>query len=522
MCALAVVVVVMVGGRARAAELEGDAGTLIAAHGGHLWVVQLKPEGKFVVLGHDADGPADALEEVWRGTGKPIRIVAFEHTLYTVYSDHSVQGLRQTAGARGPTLDQTQLPPLPGERSDRLMGLVAGRSGPVVLLQRTARADAPKVNLTQPADAPTSAPSLPSPLALYRLQRHQWTELPAPDDLTPDSPALLLMADAPHDSPGIMISHEAGGTTALLTWDNAKQEWTRRDYDWQLMPHAQAVNVAQQTVVVQAERPLAEAGDAADQLGLWLLRDEALSLGGIDVPSDTIVSWRAAAFDDGVAVVFVDRQGQLSWSRTDLEAGPGPTVPLQVQRPSWLSLDGGSVVQMVVVIAATLLVLGSWRRQVQPIPYEPPEGLAPCDLPRRIVAGLIDLIGPWIVSMLVFSIGRPEAVFNQHWPLAGIVWSAMGPGGVVIVLYILHTGISELATGRSLGKRVVGCRVVDQAGGKAKPVQILIRSVTKCLDLVIPWLLLVALFNPRRQRIGDLSARTFVVVDAPPAESDST
>ena len=82
-CALAVVVLVAAAGGGVAAEPDDGPGTLIAAHGAHLWVVQHKPDGKFLKHGAErfewleagagqADELADWIEgkvETHRGEG---------------------------------------------------------------------------------------------------------------------------------------------------------------------------------------------------------------------------------------------------------------------------------------------------------------------------------------------------------------------------------------------------------------------------------------------------------------------
>ncbi len=84
----------------------------------------------------------------------------------------------------------------------------------------------------------------------------------------------------------------------------------------------------------------------------------------------------------------------------------------------------------------------------------------------------------------------------------------------------LHGTITELATGRSLGKAFVGARVVTITGVRPSAATILFRNAFKLLVLLIPVLAVFALLNPNVQGLGDSVARTLVVGDAKAAPND--
>ena len=74
---------------------------------------------------------------------------------------------------------------------------------------------------------------------------------------------------------------------------------------------------------------------------------------------------------------------------------------------------------------------------------------------------------------------------------------------------------------QTVGKKVLGLRVVSADGSAAAPTAILIRNVVRLVDW-LPLLYIVgavSLFmtGERRQRVGDIAAKTRVVAaDAPP------
>ena len=73
--------------------------------------------------------------------------------------------------------------------------------------------------------------------------------------------------------------------------------------------------------------------------------------------------------------------------------------------------------------------------------------------------------------------------------------------------------MTELATRRTLGKTLLGARVVARDGSRPTTVAILIRNGFKALVLLIPVLAVFALLSPHLQGVGDSVARTVVVRD---------
>lgn len=92
---------------------------------------------------------------------------------------------------------------------------------------------------------------------------------------------------------------------------------------------------------------------------------------------------------------------------------------------------------------------------------------------------------------------------------------------LMVLLYfavsILYGIIFEYAwNGRTLGKRLLGLRVVDADGLKLRPAQVIIRNLLRTVDC-LPALYMVgglsSVLSPYCQRLGDIAARTYVVRD---------
>jgi uncharacterized RDD family membrane protein YckC len=86
----------------------------------------------------------------------------------------------------------------------------------------------------------------------------------------------------------------------------------------------------------------------------------------------------------------------------------------------------------------------------------------------------------------------------------------------------MYSMLMEWRFGATVGKMVLKMRVVGSGGHRATPASILVRNVTKCLELMWPMIILWMVwphFTRYRQRIGDMLAGTAVVMGRPsPAE----
>ena len=165
--------------------------------------------------------------------------------------------------------------------------------------------------------------------------------------------------------------------------------------------------------------------------------------------------------------------------------------------------------------------------------YTPPEGvpisLELATLGSRLGAVLLDMIVTWVTILGIILV---------------VFWLGILPGSALMTLVIILTffaGIpyyvlSELIWhGRTLGKRMVGIRVISVDGRTLSPHQIVARNLLKDVEffapvgmlsrlesaswpiviLVLAWSTFVCIFpmvNKRKQRLGDVVAGTLVIV----------
>ena len=138
-------------------------------------------------------------------------------------------------------------------------------------------------------------------------------------------------------------------------------------------------------------------------------------------------------------------------------------------------------------------------------------------LGRRIAAALID--AAIIVILLVViakGLGDEGAVKQSLW-----AETRGAPRTLFLLLTFGYFFGTELAWAQTLGKRVMKLRVVREDGSRLGAGPAAIRNLVRFIDalpvLYIVGAITVFATGERRQRLGDLAARTKVVAeDAPP------
>ncbi len=129
----------------------------------------------------------------------------------------------------------------------------------------------------------------------------------------------------------------------------------------------------------------------------------------------------------------------------------------------------------------------------------------------RIVAGFIDVI------VLAILGGVMSAIFSES--EADGSSFAFNLSGVPFIMYIVlcfaYFFVMENATGQTLGKKVMGIKVVA-VEGVLTPQKVAVRTLLRIVD-GFPWILpylvgtVIAATSSKHQRIGDMAAKTLVV-----------
>ncbi len=110
---------------------------------------------------------------------------------------------------------------------------------------------------------------------------------------------------------------------------------------------------------------------------------------------------------------------------------------------------------------------------------------------------------------------------------AGIISTDLSTAFTIFIFFALRFGYSIALEwfwrGQTLGKRVVGLRVMDVNGLRLQPSQIIIRNLLRAVDSLPVFYLvggLTSLINRYGQRLGDLAANTIVVISDKTASPD--
>lgn len=131
---------------------------------------------------------------------------------------------------------------------------------------------------------------------------------------------------------------------------------------------------------------------------------------------------------------------------------------------------------------------------------------------RRIGAAIVDglLFGIAFVVIGVVTGGGSSGRGHASVHLSG------APLLVYLLLWFAYFTTCEAVTGQTLGKRLLGIRVVGDGGSKVSVGQAATRNLLRLVD-ALPVFYIVGLVSiaatggGRRQRVGDLAARTWVV-----------
>jgi len=135
----------------------------------------------------------------------------------------------------------------------------------------------------------------------------------------------------------------------------------------------------------------------------------------------------------------------------------------------------------------------------------------------RMIALAIDLAAIAAIDSVLEKILGVFAIFGED-----------VAAGLHVIFYFALTLVYAAACewiwrGQTIGKRLLGLRVVDSRGLRLEPAQVIVRNLMRFLD-ALPLFYLVGgvscVFNRYHQRLGDLAAGTVVVLTPPTLAPD--
>lgn len=374
---------------------------------------------------------------------------------------------------------------------------------------------------------PTTSPAVPtitfeSSIGVVRYSQGQWVaDRDGPREVGDETRIVALVA---HEGRLHLFVRAAEANAGLL------HQWSRGGED---------------DPAVRWSDPSAVAGSAGKQFitGSWLGDSLLIVLAGQDeagpgletvrlvdsrwvagprIPDAPVASgmpWAATVFDDKLAVARLTERGDVEVQLLTLPAGelaePGHLVPQLISTSGVLSPWTRQIVQYS-LLTIILIAVFFWRRDCITFMAPLPPEQAFARLSRRGVAFLIDLVitapvwapgvyrlwrsvapGLTPTEQLSAPTGTGSDILFWSWALVGAVLAVYG-------------ALFELAIGATAGKRITGCFVVDEFGQRGRPTAVVVRNLVRVLEFHFPALVLLVLFTPSRQRLGDVLARTIV------------
>ena len=372
---------------------------------------------------------------------------------------------------------------------------------------------------TQPATAPTTGPSTTAPstapatlpsqlldtkpsLVLYQLAASDWApiaEIPAPAGETVHV-ALAIIDQVPY------VAINQSTSLSVLHLENGR--WIT-DFTSDKFPQ------------IAAFRFLSD----LDIHRLWIQQqtgpDTLIPLNGpsraaltLNIPTDVPAKDRAVATFGKSIRSLTRSDGKIMEQRFASDTLQPEGKPVELPLPDTAQLiDLQGLHTLVAVVSLMLILLGWFRQQAATEGIQPNlEGLTLAPIGRRFLAGLIDAF-PVIFTMAFFAARHaalPSSVPQSRQFLFFVFYWSSG------LFYVLHTTLIETYAGRSLGKIMLGLRVVTLQGNTPEPAALVARNVLRIFDLSLFFFpLLFIPFAPLRQRSGDLVAGTTVILDKP-------
>jgi uncharacterized RDD family membrane protein YckC len=237
------------------------------------------------------------------------------------------------------------------------------------------------------------------------------------------------------------------------------------------------------------------------------------------------VSGLAAAVAQDRLILVVTRPMTVQAAAVSLPMLRPDPLPAKLQavgaEPLWRTLMGAFFPILMLFFSFSLVFLGFTLlrersgfilERLSPLAREGP---VPAEILQRAMAYILDLIvlfPPFFLAVEMLNVAPETADFDLSEPR----WIATA--GVWTGLHFLYHFAMEWSWGWTLGKRVIGIRVTELDGTKLRFRGALVRNLVRILDAEYPLGVFlgasVMMATGRRQRLGDLAARTMVVREA--------
>lgn len=387
----------------------------------------------------------------------------------------------------------TKVHSLPSE--GRLADFIGTPRGPMALLLPYQRAG---VKIEAGPSSLASSPTLQAP-SLLQLRGNEWVEIDLPNEFDMEKKSFLLSGDRDGKSLVLLsVSQQLLDRTDLAIRDS--------DGNWRVWhPEIDSrqiidlLRVKEHLVVVQQR-------DGTDEVTISTLSNTRMdTIASFSIPGEP---WALVGMRDGLRRLVQSSPGETSMTRISVISGRlGREETLVIQpippRAIWQSLITVLFVGLVIFIVVVV-------KPGQSKPVTLPANTMVLPLGLRMTALLFDFAPGGILTMLVLERSPLDLIFH---PLFASDPSQVMAFGMMLGLTMTHSLLGELWKATTLGKAILGARVITSEGGRPGVKQIVIRNMLKLVILLIPPLGLLMIRNPYLQGIPEMKSHTVVVIE---------
>jgi len=454
--------------------------------------------------------------------GRVAAMTAIDEAVLLLMEDHSLYRF-----SRGRALREVSLP----ER-ERILDALPAERGLFALAPARVAAGLPL--LEEFAGGAEAAPALSAELSVVHYDGGTWRRVTdCPPGIRPAGgsrlrPRLLVRE---HDLILLALLEGQGQQIAQFRYEFGTGRWSRPDplfvpgvtgfWGAQVNRAAALIVALREDGLERAElyRDLGSAGSTAPS---WQRAEIFLSplAGGAAVR----IYHDAFGFNQMVGLLAEDTQGQ---AHLQFAGVGGPPTEVSVAVREVLARPGLQLRVQGLIQAATLFLLVVmmviflvFRRTAAMRPAQLPARSELAFVSQRAAATLIDLSIFALPATLLLRVNWRDGLWRLGtWGLGGgpaselpeaklLLWWAVTAGG-----YSLYSLAMELIARRSLGKMLTGVHVLSDEGTPPATWQILVRNLTRLVELLPQfWVLaLLMVISRNRQRLGDVFARTVAV-----------
>ncbi len=447
-------------------------------------------------------------------------VAAAHERLWVVFNDNTVQSFRLVEDpVVRPMPDMRRNPRLP--EGAELRSFQVGRT-PWALLRidnpRTlgiidaTAPPAPEPTEADEAAVPPSSPPVRYPVdRLVYLKGDTWVRRDLPDDWVSTGRNFIVMRRPNDETPWLVSAVRQSGRDELWVYQPQPDGWHKQVQRVETAGMVQPIAVEGQLVLAR-RRPTVGRID----LDLVALRPQGpVAIGTIGMAATEGSSFTLLGQGTVATLIVRDLEGRTQWMQMDLtgQVVLEPTALTEARIPMvdrvmhWM-------LALVLPLVLIIIMLVFWRRDPQRNRVELPQGVRLAELTRRLLAAGIDMLPGLAIAASIHDVTMGQII--QNWPSwlnsDPIDYARLYPALTAIGLFIALTTPFELFTARTPGKMVLGLTVADVRGQPPRMWAILVRNILKAADLIFLPLLLIPLFGPFRQRMGDLIAGTVVII----------